>query len=349
MSDATRFGDCPVPGRPDRILLAHGGGGALTRALLEQVFQPAFSNRLLDARHDGAVFDVAAGRLALTTDAYVVRPMEFAGGDLGRLAVCGTTNDLAMCGARPLHLSASFILEEGLEVATLERIVASMGASARALDVQIVTGDTKVVDRGSGDGIFVSTSGVGVVEHDLEIGPGALHPGDAVLLSGDIGRHGATIMAARESLGLDAALRSDCAALWPAVRGLLDAGLPIHCLRDLTRGGLATALIELARDAGGSIAIEEPAIEVTPPVRGLCELLGLDPLYTANEGRFVCVLPAAHAERALTVLRNHEVSTDAVLIGHVGEAPRGRVTLRSAIGGERLLTLQSGEQLPRIC
>ncbi len=349
MSGGRSLLDCPAPRPPSRILLGHGGGGSLTRSLVEHVFQPAFANPLLDARHDGAVFELEHRRAAFTTDAYVVRPLEFPGGDLGRLAVCGTANDLAMCGARPLHLSASFILEEGLDTALLTRIVGSMGETARALGVRIVTGDTKVVDRGAGDGVFVTTSGVGVVEHALEIGPAAVRPGDAILLSGDVGRHGATIVAAREQLGLEADLRSDCDPLWPAVSALLDAGLELHCLRDLTRGGLATGLIEIARDAGVAVAAEERAIEVAAPVRGVCELLGLDPLYVANEGRFVCVLPAAQAERALEVLRGCEVSSGAVRIGHVIEGPARRAVLTSAIGSERVLQLQTGEQLPRIC
>ncbi len=343
------FDDCPLPRAPGRIVLGHGGGGSLTGALLERVFQPAFRNPLLDARHDGAVFEVGAGSLAFSTDAYVVRPLEFPGGDVGRLAVCGTANDLAMCGARPLHLSASFILEEGLEIATLERIVASMGATAQEVDVRIVTGDTKVVERGSGDGVFITTAGVGVVEHPSPIGPASVRPGDVVLLSGDVGRHGATIVAARESLGLDTDLRSDCAPLWPAVAAMIEAGVELHCLRDLTRGGLATGLVELARDAGVAIEVTESAIEVAPAVRGLCELLGLDPLYVANEGRFVCVLPEAQAEAALGALRRCPVSAGAVRIGSVREAPGGRATLSSAIGGDRVLALQSGEQLPRIC
>ncbi|MDJ0786494.1 MAG: hydrogenase expression/formation protein HypE [Myxococcota bacterium] len=349
MSGPTPFEDCPAPAPPQRILLGHGGGGSLTRSLYERVFAPAFANPLLDARHDGAVFDLPAGRAALTTDAYVVRPLEFPGGDLGRMAICGTANDLAMCGARPLHLSASFVLEEGLEIAVLERLVASMAGAAREAGVEIVTGDTKVVERGSGDGVFITTSGVGVVEHTLPIGPGAARPGDAVLLSGDVGRHGAAIMASREALGLDTDLRTDCALLWPAVDALLAADLPVACLRDLTRGGLATALVEIARDAGVALAVDERQIAVSNPVRGLCELIGLDPLYVANEGRFLCIVPEARAEDALRALRACPVSANAVRIGHVTASPAGRVTLKSAIGSERVLHLQTGEQLPRIC
>jgi len=348
VSDPRRLLDCPVPQPPRRILLGHGGGGALTHALLESVFRPAFSNRHLDAGHDGAVFEVPAGRLALTTDSYVVRPIEFPGGDIGRLSVCGTVNDLAMCGARPLHLSAGFILEEGLDTGLLARLVNSMGETARALGVEIVTGDTKVVDRGAGDGVFVNTAGIGLVEHALEIGPRSVRPGDAVLLSGDVGQHGAAIMAARDSLGLDADLVSDCAPLWEPVAALLAAGIAVHCLRDLTRGGLATGLVEIARDGGVAIAADERAIPVSDPVHALCELLGLDPLYVANEGRFLCVLPEADAQEALSILRSFDVSAAAVQIGQVVTGPV-RATLRSAIGGERVIHLQSGEQLPRIC
>lgn len=341
--------DCPVPQPPERIVLGHGGGGALTHALVESVFRPAFANAWLDQRHDGAVLEAPRGRIAFTTDSYVVRPLEFPGGDIGRLAVHGTVNDLAMCGARPLCLSAGFILEEGLDAALLARVGRSMGEAAREIDVPIVTGDTKVVDRGAADGLFINTAGVGVLEHELEIGPGALRPGDAILLSGDVGRHGAAILAARESLGLESELRSDCASLWAPVAALLEAGLPVHCLRDLTRGGLATGLIEIARDAGMAVRVDERAIAVAEPVRGLCELLGLDPLYVANEGRFLCILPEACADAALACLRGVGVSAGAVRIGDVREGPAGRATLRSAIGGERVLRLQSGEQLPRIC
>jgi hydrogenase expression/formation protein HypE len=318
-------------------------------ALIESVFRPPLANPLLDQRHDGAVFEAPPGRLALTTDSYVVQPLEFPGGDIGRLAVCGTVNDLAMCGARPLCLSAAFILEEGLDADLLARISGSMGRTARELGVAIATGDTKVVERGAGDGLFVNTTGVGVLEHDLAIGPDALRPGDAVLLSGDVGRHGAAILAARESLGLDSDLRSDCAPLWAPVAALLEAGLPLHCLRDLTRGGLATGLVEIARDSRRAVLADERAIPVSTPVRGLCELLGLDPLYVANEGRFLCMLPEARADDALAILHGHEVSAGAVRIGSVAEGPAGRSTLRSPIGGERVLRLHSGEQLPRIC
>lgn len=350
MSDETPVTiDCPVPRAPQRILLAHGGGGSLMHTLLESVFRPALGNPLLDQRHDGAVFEVPPGRLAFTTDSYVVRPLEFPGGDIGHLAVCGTVNDLAMCGARPLHLSAGFILEEGLDTGLLARISASMGHTARELGVAIVTGDTKVVDRGTGDGVYLNTAGIGVLEHDLSIGPTAIRPGDAILLSGDIGRHGAAILAARESLGLDADLRSDCAPLWAPIAALLGADLPLHCLRDLTRGGLATGLIEIARDGEVAVTVDERAIPITSPVRGLCELLGLDPLYVANEGRFVCVLPEAHADEALAILRGFEVSAGAAQIGRIAEGPAGRSVLRSIVGTERVMHLESGEQLPRIC
>ncbi len=350
MSDEGRsLLECPAPRAPRRIVLGHGGGGSLMHALIDGLFRPALGNPLLDRRHDGAVLDLPPGRVALTTDSYVVRPLEFPGGDIGRLAVCGTVNDLAMCGARPICLSAGFILEEGLDTELLARISESMGRTAQALGVPIATGDTKVVDRGAGDGVFVNTTGVGVLEHELEIGPEAIRPGDAILLSGDVGRHGAAILASRESLGLELALESDCAPLWEPVAALLDAGLPLHCLRDLTRGGLATGLVELARDARLAIVAEEAAIPAVEPVRGLCELLGLDPLYVANEGRFVCVLPESCADEALAILQRIPVSAGAVRIGRIAEGPAGRTTLRSPIGGERVLRLHSGEQLPRIC
>jgi len=286
---------CPAPltGHAE-IQIAHGGGGRLTQQLIERIFGPAFDNPALNARHDGAVLAAPAGaRLAFTTDSHVVSPLFFPGGDIGRLAVYGTVNDLAMCGARPRWLSAGFILEEGLPVATLERIVAAMAEAARKAGVQIVTGDTKVVERGKGDGLYVNMAGIGWVEHDRVIAPASVRPGDVVLLSGDIGRHGMAILALREGLAFESSIESDCAPLWPAVEALFAAGVEVHCLRDLTRGGLATAVIEIAETAGRAVALEEAAVPVCEPVRGACEILGLDPLYVANEGRFVAFVPAA--------------------------------------------------------
>jgi hydrogenase expression/formation protein HypE len=341
---------CPV-GRPDhaQILLGHGGGGLLTHRLIEQVFRPAFANSLLDARHDGAVLAVGGERLAFTTDSYVVCPLFFPGGDIGTLAVNGTINDLAMCGARPLFLSAAFILEEGLPIEMLRRVVASMRQVAQSGGVQIVTGDTKVVDRGKGDGLYINTAGVGLIEHSQTIAPTAIRPGDAVRLSGDIGRHGMAIMAVREGLAFETTIVSDCAAVTEPVQALLAAEIEVHCLRDLTRGGLATALAEIAEAARLHVHLEETAIPILEEVRGACEILGLDPLYVANEGRFVCFVPSAQREHALAILRKHPVATDAQRIGEVRDDAAGLVTMRNTLGTSRVLDMLSGEQLPRIC
>ncbi|MFB3818231.1 MAG: hydrogenase expression/formation protein HypE [Candidatus Methylomirabilales bacterium] len=341
---------CPIPfSGSDRILLAHGGGGRLMHDLLEGLILPAFGSAELLARHDGAVLDLAGARLAFTTDGYVVRPLRFPGGDIGRLAVNGTVNDLAMCGARPLVLSVSFILEEGLPLATFTEILASMHASAEAAGVRIVTGDTKVVDRGKGDGIFVTTAGVGLVEHRLGIAPSRVRPGDAILVSGDLGRHGVAIMAAREELQFETPVESDCAPLHGLVGALLGAGLEIHCLRDCTRGGLAASLVEIAAAAALPLLVREADIPVQEAVQGACEMLGLDPLYVANEGRFVCFLPEAQAARALEVLRAEPLGAGAARIGEVAGDLPGVVSLISRIGAARIMDLPSGEQLPRIC
>jgi hydrogenase expression/formation protein HypE len=329
--------------------MAHGGGGRLAHQLIEDVFGPAFSNPVLDARHDSAQFTVPPGRLAMTTDSYVVRPIFFPGGDIGSMAVHGTVNDLAMSGARPLYLSCGFIIEEGLPMETLWRVVCSMRDAARRCGVEIITGDTKVVDKGRGDGVFINTTGLGVMEHALEIGPQAVQPGDAILISGDVGRHGMAVMAVREGLQFESAIESDSAPVHEPVLALLAAGIEIHCLRDLTRGGLAGALNEIAGTAGVKIAVEQSAVGVREDVHAACELLGLDPLHVANEGRFVAFVPAQDAERALNLLRQHEVSGNAALIGMVVEAAGPLVTLRSAIGATRILDMPSGEQLPRIC
>lgn len=342
---------CPLPlASHAEIQLAHGGGGRLTQQLIESVFEPAFRNTALSARHDGAVLAAPPGvRLAFSTDAHVVSPLFFPGGDIGRLAVHGTCNDLAMCGARPRWLSASFILEEGLPRTTLKRVVASMADAAREAGVEIVTGDTKVVERGRGDGLYVSTAGVGWLEHDQAIGPAAVRPGDIVLLSGDVGRHGMAILAQREGLAFESTIESDCAALWPAVAALLAQGIEIHCLRDLTRGGLATAVIEIAETAGVSVTLDETPVRISPPVRGACEILGIDPFYVANEGRLVAFVPPAQADAALTALAVAAPGGPPARIGVVRTGPAGEVTLRSVIGVARILDRLSGEQLPRIC
>jgi hydrogenase expression/formation protein HypE len=342
---------CPAPlGAHEKILLAHGGGGRLMHDLLERVFLPSFDNPALAERHDGARLDLAGTTLAFTTDAYVVRPLFFPGGDIGRLAIHGTVNDLAMCGARPLWLSAAFILEEGLPVECLERVVASMRAAAAETGVSLVTGDTKVVDRGKGDGLYVTTAGIGAIDPRAPaIGPSSVRPGDAVILSGDVGRHGIAILAAREELALESTVESDCADLSRPVLALLDAGVEVHCLRDCTRGGFATNLIEIAQQARVDVAIEETRVAVEPAVRGACELLGLDPLYVANEGRMVCFVPEAQAARAVEVLRGFAACAGAAIVGRACDAGAGLVTLRGALGASSVLDMLSGEQLPRIC
>ena len=350
MSTKTFSMNCPLPlNTSDLVLLAHGGGGRLMHQLLEQYVLPAFQNDRLLARHDGAVFDISNARLAFTTDSYVVSPLFFPGADIGSLAVTGTVNDLAMCGARPLFLSASFILEEGLPFSTLERVIASMRVTAEHAGVQIVTGDTKVVDRGKCDQLFVNTAGVGVVEHQQIIAPSSVRAGDAILLSGDVGRHGVAVMATREGLEFATAIESDCAPLAAPVLALLDGGLEVHCLRDLTRGGLATTLVEIAESSRLGIQINERDIPTEEAVRGACEILGLDPLYLANEGRFIAFVPEGESDRALGVLRGLEVSAGAQRIGTVGEAPASLVTLENLLGTRRILDMERGEPLPRIC
>jgi hydrogenase expression/formation protein HypE len=347
--------------------MAHGGGGRLMHQLLENVFGKAFGNPILDTRHDSAQFSIPMAwaerpltskhtggtpvppRLAMTTDSYVVRPLFFPGGDIGSLAVHGTVNDLAMSGARPLYLSCAFIIEEGLPMETLWRVACSMRDAATKCGVQIVTGDTKVVDKGKGDGLFINTSGIGVIEHHQEILPQKVRPGDAVLVSGDLGRHGMAIMAVREGLQFESAIESDSAPLWEPVLELLKSGIGIHCLRDLTRGGLASALNEIAEVAGVKIAVEEKLIPVREEVHAACEMLGLDPLHVANEGRFAAFVAEKDAARALEILRRHPVSVNAANIGLVAEQSAPLVTIKSAIGGSRILDMPGGEQLPRIC
>jgi hydrogenase expression/formation protein HypE len=341
---------CPITSSdPATVLLGHGSGGRLMHQLLEKVFLPAFDNPMLATRHDGAVLNVSGVRLAFTTDSYVVRPLFFPGGNIGTLAINGTVNDLAMCGARPAFLSACFVLEEGFPLEALRRVVQSMRQAAEGAGVQLVCGDTKVVDRGKGDGVFINTSGIGFIEHNLTIAPVSVRPDDAILLSGDLGRHGIAIMAVREGLELEGEIQSDCAALAGLVMELIAHGIEIHCLRDLTRGGLASALVEIAETARLQIHVDENAIPIREEVQGACEILGFDPLYVANEGRFIALVPASSADRALAVMRAHPLGSEARLIGTVQRDPTGLVTLRSKIGATRILDMLSGEQLPRIC
>lgn len=342
---------CPIPlQRYPHVLMAHGGGGLLMRQMIEEMFLATFAPEP-DWQHDAASLTLS-GRLAFTTDSYVVTPLFFPGGNIGSLAVHGTVNDLAMSGAQPRYLSLSFILEEGLPMTTLWQVVRSIQAAAEQCGVRIVTGDTKVVDRGKGDGIFINTSGIGTLAHDGFIGPRRVQPGDAVLLSGDVGRHGIAILSAREGLAFETTIESDSAPVAAAVLDLIGQ-VPVHCLRDLTRGGLASALNEIAIAAHQPVQLSSTAIPISASVEGACELLGLDSLYSANEGRFVAFVPEAAAEKALSCLRRYNAS--AQIIGHVPriaakeDFSRGQVTIKSPLGSIRVLDFLSGEQLPRIC
>jgi hydrogenase expression/formation protein HypE len=347
--------NCPLPRESHtRVQMAHGGGGRLMRNLVEQVFLPAFqggeTEREGSPPHDSAVLPFSGERLAFTTDTFVVSPLFFPGGDIGKLAVFGTVNDLAMAGAKPLWLSAGFVLEEGLSMETLRRVVASMRDAARETGVRIVAGDTKVVDRGKGDGVFINTSGVGVVPEGVDISPRRVVAGDRILVSGDLGRHGIAIMSVREGIEFEGALQSDCAPLAGLVDAMLAAGTSdVHCLRDLTRGGLASALNEIAQDAGVGIELQEAAIPVAGPVAGACELLGLDPLYVANEGRLAAFVGPGSADRVLQAMREHPASPRAAIVGTVVDRHQGTVELRGPLGGGRVLDMLSGEQMPRIC
>lgn len=353
---------CPVPDENrDSVQMAHGGGGRMMKSLIEDLFLPEFNANSSNSAppHDSAIISTdaipaGAGRLAFTTDTFVVSPLTFPGGDIGSLAVYGTVNDLAMAGAKPLALSAAFVLEEGLSMDTLRRVVASMRRAAEEVGVSIVTGDTKVVDRGKGDGIFINTAGVGLVPPGVAISPARVEPGDAVIVSGDLGRHGITIMSVREGLGFESDLRSDCGSLVGLVSALLEADHDVHCLRDLTRGGLASALCEIAMDAKVGIRLRETSIPVSAPVASACELLGLDPLYVANEGRLVAFVPAQAAEQTLKTFHDYfsafgPSDSRPAIIGTVVDEHPGTVELRNALGGGRIVDLLSGEQMPRIC
>ena len=341
---------CPLPiGQYEKIVMAHGGGGRLMQQLIDNIMLRAFGSSSLKDKNDSAVLRAQQGRLAFTTDSYVVNPLFFPGGDIGKMAVCGTLNDLAMSGAKPLYLSCGFILEEGFAIESLQKIVQSMAQQAKAAGVEIVTGDTKVVEKGKGDGIYINTSGIGVLKTNLDISPSNIKAGDVILINGDIGRHGIAIMAEREGFHLEEPLESDCADLSGLVEMLVDAGLELHGMRDLTRGGLATALIEISASASKHILLQEADINIPKTVRSVCELLGLDPCYVANEGRFVAVLPAEQADQALAIMRSHPLGENAAIIGQVEAAERGLVSVKNKIGTTRILELLSGTQLPRIC
>jgi hydrogenase expression/formation protein HypE len=351
------FGTCSLPfTQYDRVLLGHGSGGQLTADLIRRLFLPALGNGVLAALEDQATVRLHGGtgegsgpRVAFTTDSFVVRPLFFPGGDIGRLAVHGTVNDLAVGGAVPLFLSAAFILEEGMPLADLRRIVASMRAACDEAGVALVAGDTKVVDRGKGDGVFVTTSGVGLVQEGCSLSIHAARPGDRVLVSGTIGDHGIAILSVREGIEFETVLESDTAPLAHLTRAMLEACPGIRCMRDPTRGGLSSALNELAGASRVGVEITESAIPVRPEVRAACEMLGLDPLYVANEGKLIAVAPPADAARLLEVMRSHPLGRGAAVIGELVADHPGMVVLRSLVGGERVVTMLAGEQLPRIC
>jgi hydrogenase expression/formation protein HypE len=338
--------------RDEHITLSHGSGGKASHNLIEGIFAPAFSNPLLDMMDDAATFALGNDhlRLAFTTDTYVVNPLFFPGGDIGKLAVHGTVNDLAVAGAQPLYLSAGFILEEGFSIADLRRVVASMAQASHDAGVTIVTGDTKVVQRGKADGIFINTAGVGLVRISSPIGQNQLQPGDKVLLSGPIGDHGVAIMLAREMLDIETEIQSDSAPLHTLVASMLDmAGNGIHCLKDPTRGGIATSLNEMALASEVAIILDERAIPVRPEVRGACELLGLDPLTIANEGKLLAIVAPNVADAVLGAMRAHLLGHEATIIGSVQAEPKSLVFLRTDIGGKRILDMLVGDPLPRIC
>ncbi len=331
------------------ITLAHGSGGKLSRDLIDAVIRPAFDNPLLDPLHDGAVFSVGEERLAFTTDTFVVDPLFFPGGDIGTLAINGTVNNLAMCGATPLHLSAAFILEEGVPLETLCRVIDSMQAAACAADVTLVTGDTKVVDRGKGDRIFINTSGIGRVPPGIKICPRRAEVGDRIIVSGPIAQHGVAILAQREDLPLADEIRSDTAPLNGLVESILEACPRTHVLRDPTRGGVSSALVEIAGASRVGVRLDEAAIPLADEVGGACRILGLDPLDVANQGKLLAVVAAADAERVLAAMHDHPLGASAAIIGEVVEDPVGMVVMRDRAGGERVVDMLVGEQLPRIC
>jgi hydrogenase expression/formation protein HypE len=342
----------PLDFKAGRIDMNHGGGGRIAAQLVDELFARAFDNPYLRQGNDGALLDVPAGhRLVMATDAHVISPLFFPGGDIGSLAVHGTVNDVAMLGATPLYLSASFILEEGFALAQLKRIVESMAAASRACGVPIVTGDTKVVEKGKGDGVFISTTGLGVVPAGRDIGGANARPGDAVLLSGSIGEHGVAVLSQRESLQFETRIESDSAALHTLVAAMLAAAPQgaVHVLRDPTRGGLATTLNEIAQQSGVGMLLQEAAITVLPEVAAACELLGLDPLYIANEGKLVAIVASEAASAVLAAMRAHPLGQRAVRIGEVGEDANRFVQMRTAFGGRRVVDWLSGEPLPRIC
>lgn len=341
---------CPVPLQDyPHVILGHGGGGKLSSELIEHIFLPAFENEQLAGLSDSTVFDVAAGRLAMSTDSYVVQPLFFPGGSIGDLAVNGTVNDVAMSGAKPIYLSAGFIIEEGFPIASLQRIAHDMGAAAKKAGVKIITGDTKVVEKGHGDGCYINTTGVGVVPAAVDIAPWNAKPGDIVIVSGSLGDHGMAIMSVREGLGFETEIESDSAALNEMVAAMIAVCPDIHVLRDPTRGGLAASLNEIAAASKCGIVIEEDRLPVSPTVQSACEILGLDPLLVANEGKLVCIVPNKFAHAVLIAMKSIDCGQNAAVIGSIVSDHPGMVVAKTSIGASRVVTVPIGEQLPRIC
>ncbi|MFH0990764.1 MAG: hydrogenase expression/formation protein HypE [bacterium] len=341
---------CPIPiSDYPHVVLAHGGGGRLTQQLIQKMFLPQFHNEMIESLHDGATFSLGNSHLAFSTDSYVIKPIFFPGGNIGNLAVNGTVNDLAMCGATPLYLSAGFILEEGFPMDELWRVVLSMQEAARIAKVQIVTGDTKVVDRGKGDKIFINTAGIGIVPEGVHISPARASVGDKIILSGTIADHGIAIMSVREGLEFESEITSDSAPLNGLVEIMLEVTKDIHVLRDPTRGGVASALNEIAEQADVGILISEEKILIREQVQGACEMLGLDPLYVANEGKLLAIVPPQAAEKIVSAMKTHPLGLNTSIIGEVVDKNRGLVIMKSKIGGSRVIDMLSGEQLPRIC
>lgn len=342
---------CPIPlHHKSQIIIGHGSGGRMSHDLIRNTFYPYFNNPILNRSDDAGVIILNnASRLAISTDSHVVYPLFFPGGDIGRLAVCGTVNDISMIGARPLYITAGFILEEGLEIAVLEKVLASMKAAAEEAEVQIIAGDTKVVQRGKADGLYINTTGVGVIYHDLSIGGMYAKPGDVVILSGAIGDHGIAVLSARGELGFEIGIESDIAPLNGLVERMLETSAEIHVLRDPTRGGLATSLNEIALQSGVCVSLYENLIPIHSEVAAACELLGFDPLYVANEGKLIAIVSNRDAEKVLSAMRSHRYGKEATIIGEIREQPQGRVVMKTAMGSTRIVEMLSGELLPRIC
>jgi hydrogenase expression/formation protein HypE len=341
---------CPVPiFHKDIIVMGHGSGGKMGADLITKIFLPAFDNEILGAGDDGAVLNVPAGRIAISTDSHVVAPLFFSGGDIGHLSVCGTVNDVSMMGAEPLYMSVGFIIEEGLAMETLQRVVLSMKTAADEAGIKIVTGDTKVVQRGKADGLYINTTGVGIIRDGTSIGGKNAKPGDVVILSGTIGDHGIAVLAARGELGFETDIRSDSAPLNHLVSAILDASPNIHVLRDPTRGGVATTLNEIARQSHVGIIVNEASIPVRPAVASVCEMLGFDPMYVANEGKLIAIVAPEDARQILAAMRRNKYGEDAVIIGEVQSLPRDRVLMKTELGSTRVIDVLMGEMLPRIC